>query len=583
MSTRRTLIAGMAAVTLVMPAAALAASPHRATAPTWAATATRALPLSSHALGALPGDRRLRISVGLAVRNPGAMARLATAMSTPGSAAFGKFLSPRQVQRRFGPTTATVDTVTQWLSASGFHAVTPAPNGLLIDAVAPVRTVERTFHTTLVRYRLHGQVLFSNATAAMVPADLAGKVVSVLGLNDVPMSLPTASAGSPDLTGFTPREVAKIYQASSLPAAENTSLAIVMMGDVREVVKNLRYAERKWNYDKVHVKVVYGGPKKYVTYKNPLSGNAEWDLDTQISTMEAESVKTLYLYDEQTFTDEDVARGMNSFVAQDKAVTGSASLGECDYIAWVDGAMLTTDQSLEEGALQGQSFFASTGDNGSFCPEGASTGVPGGGPGVSWPADGTWTAAAGGTTVVADKDGNVTAEAAWVGGGGGISPYETGGDWTIPANTAAQSNQFTNQGGRAVPDISAIADENTPVLIYTGDKDPEGIGGTSVSAPLLSGLWARLQGDHQNKLGVASVRFYYLYDETNPGTTTDGPTGPVTTPAVNPKPVPGFRDVVVGSNGEFTAKPGWDMTTGIGTPLLNVLTKRLTPMHIKRK
>ena len=50
--------------------------------------------------------------------------------------------------------------------------------------------------------------------------------------------------------------------------------------------------------------------------------------------------------------------------------------------------MVTSDEMLAEGALQGQSMFASTGDNGYACPEVASTGVPEGPPGVSWPADG---------------------------------------------------------------------------------------------------------------------------------------------------------------------------------------------------
>ena len=112
-----------------------------------------------------------------------------------------------------------------------------------------------------------------------------------------------------------------------------------------------------------------------------------------------------------TFTDPEVARGINMFVSQDKATALSASLGECDYIAFLDGAMLTTDESLAEGALQGQSMFASTGDNGYACPEGASTGVPEGPPGVSWPSDGEYTTAVGGTTVLADSSGNVSNEA----------------------------------------------------------------------------------------------------------------------------------------------------------------------------
>jgi hypothetical protein len=33
--------------------------------------------------------------------------------------------------------------------------------------------------------------------------------------------------------------------------------------------------------------------------------------------------------------------------------------------------------------------------------------------------------------------------------------------------------------------------------------------------------------------------------------------------------------VIAGANGEFTAKPGWDYTTGLGTLDLDVLTGQL--------
>lgn len=89
-----------------------------------------------------------------------------------------------------------------------------------------------------------------------------------------------------------------------------------------------------------------------------------------------------------------------------------------------------------------------------------------------------------------------------------------------------------------MPDVSADADPTTPVLIYTGGNKPEGVGGTSVSAPLINGLWTRIQGADKNKLGVASVRFYGLYDATNPGRTTTTPIGTqITTPTEPAKPV----------------------------------------------
>jgi subtilase family serine protease len=576
MATRRTLTAVAAAALLAAPATALAASGHQPAHSSWATTHTLALDLGKRPIGALSGHHTMQISVALPLRHKTRMDRLAAAMSTPGSGHFRDFMKPHQVRHEFGPSKGSLHSVEHWLQGAGFTHVSAASNRLLVNAQAPAATVERAFDTSIERFRIHGAVRFANVEPARVPASLRGKVLSVLGLSDLSMAAPMTTSGKPNLTGFTPRQVSEIYDAASMPAASHTSVAVIAMGDMTPIIQNLRTAEQQENEPKVPVSVVYGGPKYVITHNNPLTGNAEWDLDTQMSTMVPEAVQRLYIYDEQTFTDEDVAKGINQFVADDKAVSASASLGECDYIAWADGAMLTTDEALEEGALQGQSLFASTGDNGSFCPEVASTGVPGGAPGTSWPADGTWTTAVGGTTVLADSNGDVSREIAWIGGGGGVSPFETGGDWTIPANAASQADQYTNQGGRGVPDVSAIADPTTPVLVYTGGKTPEGVGGTSVSAPVLNGLWARILDVHNDRLGVASVRFYGLYDKVNPGKTVTTPIGTqVTVPSASPKPVPGFRDIVLGGDGLFVATPGYDYATGIGTPQAATLAQQL--------
>ncbi len=437
----------------------------------------------------------------------------------------------------------------------------------------------RAFHTKISSYQLGGKSVYANTAAAMVPASLHHDVTAVLGLSDTPIGIPGATqASSPDLSGFSPKAIENAYDAISMKPASSTAVAIIASGDMTPIINNLRYAETQWGFPQVPVNVIYDGPSAGIVNNNPLTGNAEWDLDTQISTMVAQSVKRLDIYDVATFTDPEVARGINMFVSQDKATPLSASLGECDYIAFLDGAMLTTDEALAEGALQGQSMFASTGANGFACPEVASTGVPGDPPDVSWPADGEYTTGVGGTTLLADDNGNVSNEIAWIGGGGGISPFETAAPWTLQANGVGQSWQYTNQGGRAIPDVAAVADSNTPVLIYTDNAKgttPEGVGGTSVSSPLTMGLWARIESAHQNHLGLAQYDFYNAYNKTNPATVVSTPLGPTYVPAANPAPVKGFRDITVGTNGGCVARAGWDDCTGIGSLQAAVLSGQL--------
>jgi subtilase family serine protease len=228
----------------------------------------------------------------------------------------------------------------------------------------------------------------------------------------------------------------------------------------------------------------------------------------------------------------------------------SASVGGCDIGPFLDGSMVSTDNVLAEGAMQGQTLFASSGDNGDGCAFVAATGVPSSFPGTNWPASGMYTTGVGGTSLVSDAEGNRVEELGWVGSGGGDSETEEPGFWT--ADSDPFYDQEYAQGGRAVPDIAMDADPNvaTAAEIYV-DGSTEGVGGTSLSSPLALGSWARLESAHGNKLGMAAIDFYALYDAVNPSL---GDTSAV----------PGFTDIVGGNNGGYTATPGYDEVTGIG-------------------
>lgn len=584
----RSLVAGALCAGTLVGAAVLAAGTGEAGAATSnapvAATATKAIHLEKAiSLGALPAGRLLDVSVVMTAHHPAQLAAEARDASTPGSSGYGRFLTPGEVAARFAPTRGETSAVAAWLRREGFSSVQVESDRLFVDGTGTVRDVERAFGTKLSLYRLGGHDVYENTAPALVPSRFSGEVEAVLGLSDMPMVLPhvvregapsltaldeaqiaelTATTGTPDLSGFTPQQLATVYDASSLPAATRTSVAVIVSGDMTSTISDLRYAEQTNKAPQAAVSVVYTAPEADVVTDNPYTGNLEWDLDTQMSTQIAGNVKHEYLYDIPTLDDADVARAINMFVEQDKADAGSASLGECDVQPFLDGSMVSTDQVLEEGALQGQSFFASSGDNGYACPEIASTGVPGGVPGVSWPADGTWTTGVGGTSLLATSSGQYMEELSWIGGGGGVSEFETPGNWTSVANPAAGADEYLPAGGRGVPDIAADADPNVSPVVVWQDKTSNLVGGTSVASPLSMGLWARIETAHGNSLGVASVDFYDLYNTVN--SAGSEPTDPV-----------GFHDIVLGTNGLYTALPGYDYTTGIGSIDAAVLTKEL--------
>ncbi len=285
------------------------------------------------------------------------------------------------------------------------------------------------------------------------------------------------------------------------------------------------------------------------------SGVDEFDMDTQYSTGMADTVSTLYIYTTTSLSDSDVALMFNHFAAPNLARAGSASFGLCEVFAYEDGSMLVDDEVFLEAAAQGQTVFSSSGDNGSSCGVAVGVnGVPGlGAPMVNYPAASPYVIGAGGTTLFTNSDGTWNNEIAWYAGGGGVSQFEASPYWQLPVNVASTD-------GKGVPDIAMDADPESGVYIWLNGTEQCCYGGTSLSSPLSLGVWARFQSGHLNSLGNAGPVFYK---------------GATALPsAASPA---GFHDIIVGGNGLYTALPGYDLTTGLGSFDVSAFNAALPP------
>ena len=560
--------AAAAATAVAISTVTLAVPAHAATA-RWVATATKAVTYRGTTLGATAAGTPLHIGLALKPRNAAAMRTALRAIYTPGSSTYHHYLTADQWRTRYAPSTASVAAVENYLRAQGFSGITASGNRLLVSASGTAAQAERAFSTSLASYRLGGRAVFGNTAAAQVPAALGGIVSAVMGLNNLPLK--TLAAGSPSTSGLYPAQFATTYDAKTTTAGTKTAVAILTEGDQASTIASLRYAEQKEHAPTVPVTVVKVGPQSADT-----SGADEFDMDSQVSTIVSGGVSRLYMYNIGSLVDAEVEADFASFVSQNKARALSASIGGCEINSYLDGSEVSTDVLMQEGAMQGQSLFASSGDNGDACMYVAAIGAPAGVPGVNWPASGEFDTAVGGTSLISDANGNRIQELGWLGSGGGISAVENPGWWT-QASDPAYSGQYVT-GGRAVPDIALDADPNvaTPANIYVG-KTVTGVGGTSLSSPMMLGFWARMESAHANSLGLASIALYRVYDKVNPGTPVTNPAGiPVIVPSPNPAPVPGYTDIVAGSNGTYTATPGYDLVTGLGAPDVAQLTKVIT-------
>jgi subtilase family serine protease len=556
--------------------AAVAAAPAG-----WATTATQVLSLTGASnLGAASTSQSITVRLGLQLQNATQLESLV---------ASGQTISPSAFNATYAPTAAQVQTVTSYLQKQGFTGITVEPNNLIVSATGTVAQAQTAFDTTLHSFSQNGATVYANTSPAYVPTALGGIVVAVMGLNDAqtfktnphtggsaakptPAPTPTAqpesacSLGSVEIVGlpspepepsavsadagcardYTVADFWRAYDAMSVPTATNVDIAIMAEGNVAQSIADVRTNES--GNSLVQVPIV---EKQVGVASTDTSGDDEWTLDMTASSGMAGAVKTLYIYATTSLTDSDIALEYNRWVTDDLAKIGNSSFGGCEYGPYLDGSMLVDDEILLEGAAQGQTMFASAGDTGSFCSVGTPNGVPAGAPLVEYPAASPYVVAVGGTTLITQDQGDYQGEAAWYSGGGGVSQFEYSPYW----QTVQPVNSTGEVSFRGVPDIAMDGDLQTGMIIYITGDGWTVIGGTSLSSPLAAGVWARMLQTHTS-LGFAAPKLYAMYSSA-PGTQTS---------MVPPtRPYGGFHDILVGANGAYSALPGFDYVTGLGS------------------
>jgi subtilase family serine protease len=241
----------------------------------------------------------------------------------------------------------------------------------------------------------------------------------------------------------------------------------------------------------------------------------EISLDVQWAHAIAPNAKIL-LVEATTNSEVDLLSAVNYATSRSDVVVVSMSWG---------GPEFSGQSSLDSyfTSNHGIIFFAATGDSGA---------------GVIWPAVSQNVVAVGGTSLTLNPDGTVASETGWVGSGGGVSAYNPEPQYQVTYNVA-QAN-----GQRTVPDVSYDADPNSGFLVYdtTAINGQAGwwiVGGTSASTP----QWAAI---HSLGLSVSSNNVYQDAKYNSPRY---------------------FRDITSGSNGIYSAVPGYDLVTGLGSPI----------------
>ena len=321
--------------------------------------------------------------------------------------------------------------------------------------------------------------------------------------------------------------------------------------DLRSFVKLLPNG----NQTPINVQVVGGNPA--VSAGSP----SESDLDIEAAHAIAPSAKIVYinLAGSQFQNDTTSQTFLDAFQLAGSRWPGaiwSASLGWCEteQTIWNSTDLLNMANAVSAAETHGTTMFAASGDSGGLeCePPGDGGQIPQQSfVGVSVPADLPSVTAVGGTTLSTASNGNYVGETTWSepllsqGTGGGISAVFAKPSWQTGAGTA----QYDPNNARQVPDVAAVANPQTGVVVYDGGKKVTG-GGTSLATPLWAGFTALidqyLQSRSGHRVGFFNPALYSLANGSGP--------------------YPPFHDVTVGGNNFYPATPGYDMTTGLGSP-----------------
>jgi len=501
----------------------------------------------------------------------------------PSSPDFHKWLAPEQFADRFGLPQSDIDQITSWLRSQSLTVDSVARGRTAISFSGNVRNVERALQVEIHNYEIDGKAHFSNTTEASVPASIGGFVASVRGLDDFRMK-PRAVRGpaipQPHYTSITtgahylaPDDIAKIYDIQPLYDSGITGKGqkIAIVGQTQIDVSDIQQFRAYFNLPQNDptMLLVPGSVDPGVSTDDL----AEADLDVEWSGAVARDAEIVYVYAN------DVRDALDYVINNQIAPVVSMSYGLCEQLSGYPALDYLKNLS-ETASLYGISWITASGDNGandcyglSRAPSGLSVDAPASVPLVTGVGGTTLTEGPGNYWSSANSGNHASAvsyipESVWNddtsdGSGGGASIY-------FPKPTWQTGAGVPDDGRRDVPDVSMTASPNHDgYMVYTG-----GIlsvfGGTSVGAPVVAGTAGLLNqylvaNGYQSASGVGSLntRLYALA---------------ASVPAA-------FHDVTMGNNITaacpqsrcdkvgYTAGPGYDQTTGLGSlDVFNLVT-----------
>jgi kumamolisin len=534
-------------------------------------------------------DPKLQIKVSIYARqNPTAPGKSRTPLDALSNSLprDRKYLSDDEFNSTFGADPADLAKIAAWARTSKLKVLDSSVPMRRVLVQGSIRDISKAFGVELNDYQHPQTGHFRGRVGQIhVPADLSGVVQGVFGLdtrnvghprirhgNFQPVDFQTLSlAGKPKGHGaaapsnpfpgaFFPTVVAELYAYPDQFTGSGQNVAIFAFNGTSPDPRGGYKLPALQNY----FEKVLGGKTPTITNVVVQGPGNDPGPDTTASSNQGDSTgevmldmcvvgsvapgANIFMYFTE-FTSQGWVDALNQAITDDNEISViSISYGNPEDDpngAWTSMGVQNVNLAVQAAAAKGITICCAAGDDGS------SDGDPTGGAHVDFPASSPFVLGVGGTNLVATSGTPpaIQSETVWNetlqnegATGGGVSAVFTKPAYQNSVSVPPSVNP-PHSIGRGVPDVAAVADPVTGVVVMHIDgKHLEQIGGTSASTPLWASLIARLNQGLNARCGYLNPLLYVKFSS---GV---------------------LRDINTGNNGAYSAGPGWDACTGLGTP-----------------
>ena len=508
-------------------------------------------------VGHLSADQEMELTFVLQHRNQAELDQFLNDLYDPSNPSYRHFLTVEQFTEKFGPSREDYESVKAWAKQNGFQVKATSRNRMILRVSGTAQSIESALHVTMGIYQHPSENRTFFAPDREPTPETPVRLWSISGLDNFSRPVPmyskrevgaanadavigNATTGSGPSKSFLGSDMRAAYYTSTGGTLTGTGQSLGLFEFLGTDIADLNtYYTNAHQTNSVPITLLSVDGQSVNCTDNSSGGfcdDTEQTLDMTQALGMAPGLSSLVMYigkgglSGQTLDDPGIFNAMVS------ATPLNAQLS-CSW-AWRPTDNTTDDPFFQQMAAQGQNLFSAAGDSGKW--------VSGG---FVWPADDPYLTSVGGTDLTTSSAGGPWAsETAWSNGGGGIStnkfPIPS---WQVTAANGCSSCSKTLRNG---PDVSANANYTFYVCADQTSCSANLYGGTSFATPMWAAILAlaneQAVANGQPTLGFINPALYSILESSSYNTD--------------------FHDITSGSNG-FSATVGYDLVTGIGTPI----------------